>query len=191
MCVYTACCADLQSQFHEHVSTGLTSSSPGSIIRDIIHYPIHHLPSIKRVSAEFSLRAALLGICAIAHYLPRVTKQSLLMDAIGGITLGIILIPQGMSYALLANLPPIYGLYSCLMPPFMYMLFGKCAVISLGPFAIISLLVGSSVQNVQTQLPLSFATNTTAAAISTATFNQTVRVAQTVQSVCMLEGVLH
>ncbi|CAN0318922.1 unnamed protein product [Laminaria digitata] len=39
---------------------------------------------------------------------------------------------MGMSYALLANLPPVYGLYTALVPPVMYMLFGTCSQLSLG-----------------------------------------------------------
>lgn len=45
---------------------------------------------------------------------------------------GIVCIPMGMSYALLANLPPVYGLYTALVPPVMYMLFGTCSQLSLG-----------------------------------------------------------
>lgn len=39
---------------------------------------------------------------------------------------------MGMSYALLANIPPVYGLYTSLLPPFMYLLFGTCDQLSLG-----------------------------------------------------------
>lgn len=45
---------------------------------------------------------------------------------------GIVCIPMGMSYALLANLPPVYGLYTSLVPPLMYLLFGTCNQLSLG-----------------------------------------------------------
>ena len=41
-------------------------------------------------------------------------------------------IPMGMSYALLANLPAVYGLYTSLIPPVMYLLFGTCNQLSLG-----------------------------------------------------------
>ncbi|CAN0046768.1 unnamed protein product, partial [Sphacelaria rigidula] len=39
---------------------------------------------------------------------------------------------MGMSYALLANLPPVYGLYTSVVPPIMYLLFGTCDQLSLG-----------------------------------------------------------
>lgn len=45
---------------------------------------------------------------------------------------GIVCIPMGMSYALLANLPPVYGLYTSLVPPVMYLLSGTCDQLSLG-----------------------------------------------------------
>lgn len=45
---------------------------------------------------------------------------------------GIVCIPMGMSYALLANLPPVYGLYTSLIPPVMYLMLGTCDTLSLG-----------------------------------------------------------
>ncbi|CAM9331567.1 unnamed protein product, partial [Hapterophycus canaliculatus] len=53
-------------------------------------------------------------------------------DLAAGLTEGIVCIPMGMSYALLANLPPVYGLYTSLVPPLMYLLFGTCNQLSLG-----------------------------------------------------------
>ena len=41
-------------------------------------------------------------------------------DLIAGITVGVISIPQAMAFALLAGLPPIYGLYNALIPLIVY-----------------------------------------------------------------------
>jgi len=50
-----------------------------------------------------------------------------------------------MAYALLAGMPPIYGLYAGLVPLFVYALFGSSYHLSIGPVAIISLLIFSGV----------------------------------------------
>lgn len=76
------------------------------------------------------------------EWLPKYNfKKDFQGDLITGLTLGIMLIPQGMAYALLASLPPIYGLYSSIMPALVYMSVGSCKHMSVGPFALVSLLV--------------------------------------------------
>jgi SulP family sulfate permease len=72
-------------------------------------------------------------------------KSWLSEDLIAGITIGIMVIPQGMAYALLANLPPIYGLYTAIVPMIVYPLLGSSRRLSVGPVAIVALLVGSGV----------------------------------------------
>ncbi len=51
------------------------------------------------------------------------------------------LVPQGMAYALLAGMPPIYGLYAGLVPPLIYVFLGTSRQLSLGPVALSSLLL--------------------------------------------------
>ncbi|EME30427.1 sulfate permease, SulP family [Galdieria sulphuraria] len=70
-------------------------------------------------------------------------KSYLLGDVISGLTIGTILLPQGMSYAVVAGLPPIYGLY-CTMPMIVYSLFGTSKHLSVGPVALVSLLLANS-----------------------------------------------
>ncbi|MBT8299766.1 MAG: sodium-independent anion transporter, partial [Maribacter sp.] len=43
-------------------------------------------------------------------------KAFLLKDLLAGLTVGVILIPQGMAYAMVAGLPPVYGLYASIFP---------------------------------------------------------------------------
>jgi sulfate transporter 4 len=60
-----------------------------------------------------------------------------------GITVGVMLVPQSMSYAKLAGLHPIYGLYSGFVPIFIYAIFGSSRQLAIGPVALVSLLVSN------------------------------------------------
>jgi len=66
-------------------------------------------------------------------------------DLFAGLTVGVMLIPQGMAYAMIAGLPPIYGLYSSTVPLLVYALFGTSRQLAVGPVALISLLVNTGV----------------------------------------------
>ena len=67
-------------------------------------------------------------------------------DIIAGITTGVMLIPQGMAYALVATLPPQYGLYSATVPIVVYAILGTSRQLAVGPVAIISLLVAEAIE---------------------------------------------
>lgn len=60
-----------------------------------------------------------------------------------GITVAVLLIPQGMAYALIAGLPPIYGLYAALTPQIIYAFLGTSRQLAVGPVAMDSLLVAA------------------------------------------------
>jgi SulP family sulfate permease len=66
-------------------------------------------------------------------------------DVAAGLTVGVVLIPQGMAYALIAGLPPVYGLYAAVIPMAAYALFGTSRHMSVGPVAMAALLVASGV----------------------------------------------
>ena len=69
--------------------------------------------------------------------------ENLLADVIAGITVSMTLIPQALSYSALANLPPIYGLYSALMPCIAYILLGTSTSLAVGPVSLVALLTSS------------------------------------------------
>ncbi|MGH1334711.1 MAG: SulP family inorganic anion transporter [Aureispira sp.] len=81
----------------------------------------------------------------ILDWLPHYNKKHLKGDISAGITVGIMLIPQGMAYAMLAGLPPIYGLYAAIVPQLMYAILGTSRQLGVGPVAMDSLLVAVTV----------------------------------------------
>jgi hypothetical protein len=65
--------------------------------------------------------------------------EMLLADAQAGITVLITLVPQGLSLAAIANMPPIYGLYTSIVPTSTYAFLGSSMQLTVGPTALISL----------------------------------------------------
>jgi SulP family sulfate permease len=84
-------------------------------------------------------------IIPILEWLPNYNSSRFKGDLIAGVTVGIILIPQGIAYALIAGLPPIYGLYCALLPQIMYAIFGSSRQVAIGPVAMDSLIVATGV----------------------------------------------
>ena len=82
---------------------------------------------------------------AITTWLPNYPKVFLKDDITAGLTVGIMLIPQGMAYAMIAGLPAIYGLYAAIIPCFIYAIFGSSRQLAVGPTAMISLLVATGI----------------------------------------------
>ncbi|XP_074365203.1 sulfate transporter 3.1-like isoform X2 [Apium graveolens] len=68
-------------------------------------------------------------------------------DLIAGITIASLAIPQGISYAKLANLPPIIGLYSSFVPPLIYAVMGSSRDLAVGTIAVASLMTASMLGN--------------------------------------------
>lgn len=82
-------------------------------------------------------------ILPIFQWLPNYKKSYLTGDVIAGLTVGIMLIPQGMAYAMIAGLPPVFGLYASLTPQIIYAIMGTSRQLAVGPVAMDSLLVAS------------------------------------------------
>ncbi|MCO6358072.1 SulP family inorganic anion transporter [Roseivirga pacifica] len=87
----------------------------------------------------------------ILSWLPNYKKADLSGDVFAGITVGIMLIPQGMAYALIAGLPPVYGLYASVVPQIIYAIFGTSRQLSVAPVAMDSLLVATGVSVMATE----------------------------------------
>ncbi|MEM9141381.1 MAG: solute carrier family 26 protein [Bacteroidota bacterium] len=73
----------------------------------------------------------------------RYKKAWFSQDIVAGFTVGIVLVPQGMAYAMIAGLPPVYGLYAALVPVLVYAFLGTSRQLSVGPVALDSLLVAA------------------------------------------------
>jgi SulP family sulfate permease len=76
----------------------------------------------------------------VKHY----RRDMLPGDISAGIVVAMMMIPQGMAYALVAGLPPVVGIYASIVPPLLYALFGTSSTQSVGPMAIISLMTASA-----------------------------------------------
>lgn len=89
----------------------------------------------------------------IVDTLKRYNSQLFQGDLMGGLTVGVMLIPQGMAYALLAGVPPVYGLYTSIFPLIFYAIFGASKRLAVGPVAMVSLLVASGVSQLNVTSP--------------------------------------
>lgn len=78
------------------------------------------------------------------HWLQQYRRAMLPGDISAGIVVAMMMIPQGMAYALVAGLPPVVGIYASIVPPVLYALFGTSSTQSVGPMAIISLMTAST-----------------------------------------------
>ncbi|HEA22089.1 hypothetical protein LCGC14_0719260 [marine sediment metagenome] len=77
------------------------------------------------------------------QWLPTYKKGWFAKDLVAGLTVGILLVPQGMAYAMIAGMPPVYGLYAALVPILVYALLGTSRQLGIGPVAMDSLLVAA------------------------------------------------
>lgn len=79
------------------------------------------------------------------NWIPNYGSEQLKGDLIAGLTVGVMLIPQGMAYAMIAGLPPIYGLYASTIPLIIYALLGTSRQLAVGPVAMVSLLTAAGI----------------------------------------------
>lgn len=87
------------------------------------------------------------------HWIMRYNVQWLIGDLVAGITVGCVVVPQGMAYAKLAELPVEFGLYSSFMGVLIYWFFATSKDITIGPVAVMSTIVGNVVNKVAEEHP--------------------------------------
>ena len=98
-------------------------------------------PIAKCGNQESWLKRLVPALDWLAHY----ERRNLPGDALAGLIVATLLIPQGMAYALLAGLPPQFGLYASLLPLAIYALLGSSRFVAVGPVAMVSLLIANGV----------------------------------------------
>ncbi|XP_076670762.1 sodium-independent sulfate anion transporter [Andrena cerasifolii] len=95
-------------------------------------------PSPKTADSKSS--RCIVKYITVLSWLPKYSQFHAVSDLVAGITLGLTLIPQSIAYAALAGLTAQYGLYSCIVGAFMYIIFGTIKEVSIGPSSLMSLL---------------------------------------------------
>jgi sulfate permease, SulP family len=83
-------------------------------------------------------------IVPIINSLKGYSLNNLKLDFISGLTVALVLIPQSMAYAQLADLPAYYGLYAAFLPPLIAAIFGSSHQLATGPVAIVSLMTSTA-----------------------------------------------
>merc|ERR1719320_320987 len=79
----------------------------------------------------------------VLKWLPKYKKDYLFGDTIAAATVGVVRVPQGMAYALLASVPPVYGLYSCFFPVILWFFFSTSKHTSVGTNGVICLMISN------------------------------------------------
>ncbi|XP_067937995.1 sodium-independent sulfate anion transporter-like [Watersipora subatra] len=118
---------------------------PDSVMECLSEFPVVlsniQKSPIARYGREFCTAKNARRKLPIVNWLPKYRLKHFVGDLVAGLTVGLTVIPQGLAYAVVAELPPQYGLYSAFMGVFIYTFLGTSKDITLGPTAIMSLLV--------------------------------------------------
>ncbi|MEY3289383.1 MAG: hypothetical protein RLZZ419_1625 [Pseudomonadota bacterium] len=91
-----------------------------------------------------AILSRLTALFPIVGWLKTYTRQDFNSDLFAGIITAILLVPQGIAYAILAGLPPQLGLYASILPPILYALFGTSRTLSVGPVSIAAIMIAST-----------------------------------------------
>eukprot|EP00439_Symbiodinium_sp_Y106_P087239 s121_g42.t2 len=95
----------------------------------------------RRPRREQTMLDKMSKIVTILQWVPELTFHKVRADLVAGLTVGVMVIPQSMSYGAIAGLPYINGMYSACVPTLVYALFGQSRQLAVGPVAMVSLLI--------------------------------------------------
>ncbi|KAJ4957423.1 hypothetical protein NE237_024534 [Protea cynaroides] len=111
-----------------------------------IFFPDDPLHRLKNQTPLMKFILSLQYLFPIFQWGPTYNLSLLKSDVVSGLTIASLAIPQGISYAKLANLPAIIGLYSSFVPPLIYAILGSSRHLAVGPVSIASLVMGSMLE---------------------------------------------
>uniref|UniRef100_A0A7E4VES3 STAS domain-containing protein n=1 Tax=Panagrellus redivivus TaxID=6233 RepID=A0A7E4VES3_PANRE len=139
-----------------------------------------------------ALWQTIMGFVPILQWLPAYQfKENLLHDCLGGLTVGVMHVPQGIAYAVLAKVAPVVGLYTSFFPPLLYMIFGTSRHNSIGSFAVVSLMAGMAVTRNCGATPLdddpTYASYETCTVVTASTLAFTIGLVNIVMGILRLE----
>ncbi|KAK2055542.1 sulfate permease [Colletotrichum caudatum] len=138
-------------ELHEHAAETISPHEPyyeeDPTVREWL---LEHVPT-KEGSARY-----VKSLFPFTTWILRYNTRWLMSDAIAGVTLGLVAIPQAVAYALLARLSPEYGLYTSFTGAALYWIFGTSKDMAVGATAVISLLVGKVTAKVLEEHPGEF-----------------------------------
>jgi len=80
----------------------------------------------------------------ITQWMPDYRKTDAVQDSLAALIVTLMLIPQSLAYAMVAGLPPVYGLYASILPLFAYTLLGTSKTLAVGPVAVIALMTAET-----------------------------------------------
>lgn len=137
--------APLNSQKRNSQSNQSTLTDHGqcqSIIKPVNAFHFFAVPNPQQTHMTFRSKSTkfLIKLFPILGWLPKYFqldwKRKLIKDISAGFSCGITVIPQGMAYAIVVGLAPIYGLYCAFVPPLLYFIFGSSPQLIVGPTAV-------------------------------------------------------
>lgn len=105
---------------------------------------------MKKTSGNNSEPGILYRLLPFLGWFRNYSASAFRVDALAGITVALVLIPQSMAYAQLAGLPAYYGLYAAFLPPMIAAMFGSSMQLATGPVAIVSLMTSASLEPLAT-----------------------------------------
>ncbi|ENN75939.1 hypothetical protein YQE_07474, partial [Dendroctonus ponderosae] len=104
------------------------------------------LPWLKQKASSKLTKKTLYKRIPVLGWAPKYDKAAAVGDILAGVTVGLMVIPQALAYSGIAGLPPQYGLYGSFIGAIVYIFFGSCKDVPMGPTAISALLTFQSIK---------------------------------------------
>jgi sodium-independent sulfate anion transporter 11 len=137
----------------DHLTRGESTFSSGTADTYIEPEPTSAEWLYEHVPSRHDVLDYLISLFPFLSWIGRYNLQWFIGDLVAGVTVGAVVVPQGMAYAKLADLPVEYGLYASFMGVLIYWFFATSKDITIGPVAVMSTLTGNIIIEVQKSHP--------------------------------------